>query len=71
MPNDSTVQAAYRISGMDCPSCVKKIEDAAHAVEGDDTVEVSLATQMLRVTTKEGSTTPRLPTSGLCGSSLV
>jgi len=55
MPNDSTVQAAYRISGMDCPSCVKKIEDAAHTVEGVDTVEVSLATQMLRVTTKDGS----------------
>lgn len=53
MPN--TIQAIYRISGMDCPSCVQKIEDAANTVEGVDAVEVSLATQVLRVTTKDAS----------------
>lgn len=60
MPNDPLTHASYRISGMDCSSCVKKIEDAARTVQGVHTVEASLATQMLRVTTSDLSNLSRV-----------
>lgn len=35
----------YRVTGMDCPSCVAKIENAARRVDGVQAVSVSLGTQ--------------------------
>jgi Co/Zn/Cd efflux system component/copper chaperone CopZ len=40
----------YRVTGMDCPSCVKKIEDAARQSPGVSAAEVSLAGQSMAVT---------------------
>ena len=51
--------ASYRVTGMDCPSCVAKIENAARATAGVENVQVSLATQMMTVTVADAET--RLP----------
>jgi Co/Zn/Cd efflux system component/copper chaperone CopZ len=37
----------YRVTGMDCPSCVTKIEDAARKVSGVEDVKVSLTSQLM------------------------
>lgn len=39
--------ARYRVTGMDCPSCVRKIEAAASQVAGVREVKVSLASQIM------------------------
>ncbi|NOG73546.1 cation diffusion facilitator family transporter [Roseicella sp. DB1501] len=41
------VTARYRITGMDCPSCAAKIEQATRAVGGVEKVKVSLASQIM------------------------
>jgi len=51
--------AIYRVTGMDCSSCVAKIESAARAMPGVDEVKVSLATQTMTVAVDDPGT--RLP----------
>jgi Co/Zn/Cd efflux system component/copper chaperone CopZ len=41
--------ASYRVTGMDCSSCVAKIENAARSTAGVEEVRVSLATQTMTV----------------------
>jgi Co/Zn/Cd efflux system component/copper chaperone CopZ len=45
----ATVQ--YRVTGMDCPSCATKIEKAARQVGGVVDVKVSIASQVMTLTT--------------------
>lgn len=40
-------QARYHVTGMDCPSCVAKIEKAARVVPGVKDVKVSIASQVM------------------------
>lgn len=42
-------QARYHVTGMDCTSCVAKIEKAARAVPGVKDVRVSLASQVMTI----------------------
>lgn len=51
--------ARYRVTGMDCPDCASKIEEAAHQVEGVREVRVSLASQIMTLDIDDAST--RLP----------
>lgn len=39
----------YRVTGMDCPSCVTKIETATRRIDGVQAVNVSLGTQQMTV----------------------
>jgi Co/Zn/Cd efflux system component/copper chaperone CopZ len=49
-PEDSEPRTArYRVSGMDCTSCVAKIETAARGVPGVVSVKVSIASQLMDV----------------------
>lgn len=48
--NNSTVAARYRVTGMDCQSCVTKIEKAARTVGELTDVRVSLTSQSMAVT---------------------
>ncbi len=57
IPTDAVVN--YRVTGMDCTSCVAKIEQAASATSGVREAKVSLATQTLTVTVDDP--TSRLP----------
>lgn len=50
----------YRVSGMDCPSCVAKIEKAAAAAPGVTDAEVSLAGQSMSVTVDDETRLPAL-----------
>lgn len=55
------VPTRYRVSGMDCQSCVSKIEHAAKLTPGIEEVRVSLVTQQMTVRANEPeSTLPRL-----------
>lgn len=56
-PTDAVV--SYRVAGMDCTSCVTKIEHAASATIGVKDAKVSLATQTLTVTVDDPAA--RLP----------
>lgn len=47
MPSATPELARYRVTGMDCTSCVKKIEGAARELAGVREVKVSLASQLL------------------------
>lgn len=51
--------ANYRVTGMDCSSCVAKIEAAARSTTGVEDVKVSLATQTMTVAVSDAAT--RLP----------
>jgi Cd2+/Zn2+-exporting ATPase len=47
-PEDSEPRTAqYRVSGMDCASCVAKIETAAREVPGVVSIKVSIASQLM------------------------
>jgi Co/Zn/Cd efflux system component len=49
-PEDSEPRTAqYRVSGMDCASCVAKIETAAREVPGVVSIKVSIASQLMDV----------------------
>lgn len=41
------LEARYRVTGMDCPSCAAKIENAARKIEGVEEVKVSIASQVM------------------------
>jgi len=43
----------YRVAGMDCPSCAAKIEAEARKTPGVKAVKVSIASQVMTVTTEE------------------
>lgn len=45
--------ARYRVTGMDCPSCVAKIEGAARKVAGVEEVKVSIASQIMTLQASE------------------
>ena len=51
--------ASYHVTGMDCSSCVAKIEKAARSVIGVEDIKVSLATQVMTVTVDDAAA--RLP----------
>jgi Co/Zn/Cd efflux system component/copper chaperone CopZ len=53
------VQVRYRVGGMDCPSCVAKIESATRVLPGIATVKVSIASQMMTIALDDEAT--RLP----------
>ncbi|MFP5516434.1 MAG: heavy metal translocating P-type ATPase [Alphaproteobacteria bacterium] len=48
----------YKVGGMDCPSCVGKVEAALRRVPGADDIGLNYHTQILRLTLDE-ATTPR------------
>jgi Zn2+/Cd2+-exporting ATPase len=50
----------YRVAGMDCPSCVTKIETALRRLPGIADVSLNYHSQMLRLTLDEAAT-PRIP----------
>lgn len=50
---------SYRVTGMDCSSCVAKIENATRSTPGVIDVKVSLATQIMSVTVYDANA--RLP----------
>jgi Co/Zn/Cd efflux system component/copper chaperone CopZ len=50
---------SYRVTGMDCPSCVAKIENATRSAPGVKNIKVSLATQIMSVTVDDANS--RLP----------
>lgn len=52
--------ANYRVAGMDCPSCVKKIEDGARQVSGVARAEVSLSGQSMAVTVESDAQLPAM-----------
>lgn len=52
--------ATYQVTGMDCPSCVAKIEKAAHATQGVGSVRVSLAAQTMIVTGDDDTRWPQI-----------
>jgi cation diffusion facilitator family transporter len=43
----------YRVTGMDCPSCAAKIENALRRVAGVSDLRVSIASQILGLTVRE------------------
>lgn len=47
MSADFRVQ--YQVTGMDCPSCAAKIEEAARRIEGVSDVKVSIASQIMTI----------------------
>jgi copper chaperone CopZ len=51
--------ARYRVTGMDCPSCVAKVEKAARGVGDVDEVKVSIASQIMTLRLDDGGA--RLP----------
>ncbi|GIK49920.1 MAG: hypothetical protein BroJett013_26170 [Alphaproteobacteria bacterium] len=55
--------ATYRVTGMDCPSCVAKIEKAASETPGVEAAHVSLASQRMDVTVEADAVLPRLETA--------
>lgn len=57
--NSKRELATYQVTGMDCSSCVAKIEGAARSTAGVEDVRVSLATQLLSVAVDDPAT--RLP----------
>lgn len=49
--SDSTTaeEVRYRVTGMDCPSCARKIESIARHIEDVHDVKVSIASQIMTV----------------------
>lgn len=47
----------YRVAGMDCASCATKIEAAARGVTGVEQVRVSVASQLMSLTTNDADST--------------
>lgn len=52
--------ATYQVTGMDCPSCVAKIEKAARATPGVAEAHVSLAAQSMTVSVDDEARLPAL-----------
>lgn len=48
----------WRVEGMDCPSCLSKIENAVTRLAGVSDVSVSMATERLRLRLAPGGATP-------------
>lgn len=48
----------WRVEGMDCPSCLSKIENAVTRLSGVSDVSVSMATERLRLRLAPGAATP-------------
>lgn len=46
-PTATPVEARYRVTGMDCPSCAAKIENATRKIEGVEEAKVSIASQVV------------------------
>ena len=46
---------SYRVTGMDCSSCVAKIENAARSTPGVKNIKVSLATQIMSMTVDDAN----------------
>src|SRR5688572_25828048 len=57
-PLKSSPAVQYRVTGMDCTSCARKIECAVRKLPGVQQVQVSLATQIMTVVV--GSCTEQL-----------
>lgn len=53
------VQARYRVTGMDCPSCAAQIESAARKIDGVEHVKVSIVSQVMTLSVIDPPT--RLP----------
>lgn len=53
------IEARYRVTGMDCPSCAAHIEEAARGVAGVERVKVSIASQLMTLAVDDASR--RLP----------
>lgn len=58
----ASVTAKYRVTGMDCPSCVAKIETAVRETEGVGDVRVSLAAQRMEVSVATAARLPEVET---------
>ncbi|MFC5316294.1 cation transporter, partial [Azospirillum rugosum] len=56
--NAGTRTLRYKVVGMDCPSCVSKVETALLRVPGADDIGLNYHSQVLRLTLDE-ATTPR------------
>ena len=70
-PDTTTLHetARYRVTGMDCPSCAKKIESAARKVPGVKEAQVSVASQTMTLQSEHGGTVLReveQAITGLC-----
>ena len=50
------MEARYRVTGMDCPSCAAKIENAARKMEGVGEVKVSIALQVMTLSVADPPT---------------
>ena len=55
-PSADGETARYRVTGMDCPSCVAKIEGAARKMTGVEEVKVSIASQVMTLRVKDPAT---------------
>lgn len=46
-PTAAPIETRYRVTGMDCPSCAAKIENATRRIDGVEEVKVSIASQVM------------------------
>ena len=53
------VQKTFAVSGMKCPHCKAKVEDALRAVAGVQQAEVNLPAASVTVSYDEASSSPR------------
>ncbi len=58
MPDN--IEYRFHVTGMDCPSCASKIQKAAYSIQGIDTVNVSMASQIMTIGAKVGADIGRL-----------
>lgn len=54
-PTSDVDTVRYRVTGMDCPDCVAKIEKAVRKVPGVDEARVSLSSQVMTVRLGQGA----------------
>lgn len=51
----NTLQTALKVEGMDCPSCIDKVEQLVRSVKGTSNISLSFTTQILTFDSEEGT----------------